>query len=477
MADAHRPRYHFVAPEGICMPFDPNGAIFWKGRYHLFYIFQNELGHCWGHASSVDLVHWTHHPTALAPGDGDQGIFSGNAFVNKQGVPTIAYAGVGTGTCIATADDDELSGWTKSPANPVIRAPGEGDAGWGVYQVGDPHAWLEADTYYAVTGARVLPEGNGDTLYLFKSGDLVNWRYLHPFYEPRPEWTGSEEDCSCADFFRLGERYMLLCISHTRGARYYLGRYENEKFHPEEHHRMNFPGGTCFAPESLLDSKGRRIFWAWVLECRTSKAQQAAGWSGVMSLPRVLSLGEDDKLRIEPPEELRRLRLNPRRLRDIVLAPDEEILLDGVHGDCLELALEADLAEAKHFGVKVRCCPDGAEQTVVGFAPAERKLSVDTTRSSLSDEVFNPYPVVSAGEKQDVRMQEAPLELRQGEPLRLRIFLDRSILEVFANERQCVTQRIYPSRGDSVGVALFARGGGAKVRSLDAREMASANPW
>ena len=74
LRDALRPRYHFVAPEGVCIPFDPNGALYWKGRYHLFYIFQDrELphgGHCWGHASSVDLVHWTLHPTALAPAPG-----------------------------------------------------------------------------------------------------------------------------------------------------------------------------------------------------------------------------------------------------------------------------------------------------------------------------------------------------------------------------------------------------------------------
>ena len=66
------------------MPFDPNGAIHWKGRYHLFYIFQNELGHCFGHVSSVDLMHWKHHPTPLVPGDGDEGIFSGNAFLDAH---------------------------------------------------------------------------------------------------------------------------------------------------------------------------------------------------------------------------------------------------------------------------------------------------------------------------------------------------------------------------------------------------------
>jgi len=477
LADPHRPRYHFVTPEGLCMPFDPNGAIFWNKRYHLFYIFQNELGHCWGHASSIDLLHWTHHPTPLVPGGGDQGIFSGNAFVNAEGVPTIAYAGIGTGVCIATADDDELIGWTKSPANPVIPAPKQGEAGCGEYQVGDPHMWLEGRTYYCVTGAWSIPEGTGDTLYLFESPDMVRWKYLHRFYDRKPEWTGQQEDCSCADFFKLGHRWMLLCISHYAGCRYYLGRYENRRFIPAEHHRMNWPGGTCFAPESLLDGCGRRIFWAWALEGRDHEAQKAAGWSGVMTLPRVLSLGRDDKLRIEPPAELRRLRLNPRRLQNISLAADEEILLDGVHGDCMELALEADLAGAERLELAVRRSPGGEEQTVISYVPAEKKLIIDTTRSSLDKSAANLFPVVVGDPKRDVRIQEAPLELPAGEPLRLNVFLDRSILEVFANGRQCVTQRIYPSRPDSLGVALSARGRGAKVHTLDAWDIAPTNPW
>ena len=94
--DPNRPRYHFMhLEEGEIMPGDPNGAIWWKGRYHLCYIFQRfqdaepHIVHCWGHASSLDLVHWEHHPTALdvAPNDPDRGIFSGAALVTKEGVP------------------------------------------------------------------------------------------------------------------------------------------------------------------------------------------------------------------------------------------------------------------------------------------------------------------------------------------------------------------------------------------------------
>lgn len=79
--------------------------------------------------------------------------------------------------------------------------------------------------------------------------------------------------------------------------------------------------------------------------------------------------------------------------------------------------------------------------------------------------------------RKDVRVQEAPLELAPGEPLRLRIFLDHSIMEIFANGRQCLTQRIYPTRSDSNGIVFFSSGGSALVRRLEAWQMYASNPW
>jgi len=183
-SDAQAPRYHFIAPEGDALPFDPNGALYWKGRYHLFYIFQDaglpHHGHCWGHASSEDLLHWHYHPTALAPaaGDPEKGIFSGNAFISKEGVPTLAYYGIDAGICLAQSADDDLEIWTKLPANPVIPEPKAGDPGWGVYNVFDPHVWLAGDTYLAILGGQIKPHEIRDTAYLFRSQDLVRWESL-----------------------------------------------------------------------------------------------------------------------------------------------------------------------------------------------------------------------------------------------------------------------------------------------------------
>ncbi|MHC4476307.1 MAG: GH32 C-terminal domain-containing protein [Planctomycetota bacterium] len=485
LRDPYRPGYHFIALEGICAPFDINAAIFWKGKYHIFYIFQNEKGHCWGHASSIDLVHWRHHPTAFEPGEGDRGIFSGGAFVDKNGVPTITYWGLDRGVCIATSSDDELNVWTKSPHNPVIRethhgyAVVEGDDGEKlVYGVADPTAiWINEGRYYMLTGNLLIlqkigrkqnrPEYMGDTAYLFVSDDLINWKYLHKFYESDRKWTQLDEDNMCPDFFALpaaadggpaSDRHMLLFISHNRGCQYYLGRYAEDRFIPETHGRMSWVDNAFFAPESILEGQGRRMMWAWIREMR-----KTTGWSGTLSLPRVLYLGEDKTLRISPPKELEMLRYNPKVLENFTVTADAELPLTDIRGNSIELSIEMIPGSASQCGVKVCASPDGQEQTLVFYDAAEKMLKIDPSRSSLGE---SPKSV-----------EAGPLELRSGEPLKLRVFVDKSVVEVFANDRQAVMRRIYPTRQDSVGVVLFSKGGPAGVTGLQAWDMMAANPY
>ena len=125
------------------------------------------------------------------------------------------------------------------------------------------------------------------------------------------EGVSIDEDVSCADFFPIGDRRMFLCISHRLGCRYYLGDWKDEAFHPTFHEKMSWVDNSFFAPESLLDDQGRRIMWAWIFD-GPGFARAEFGWSGTMSLPRVLTLGDDGMLRMNPPEEIERLRYNER---------------------------------------------------------------------------------------------------------------------------------------------------------------------
>ena len=451
-ADPYRPLYHFLPPANWMN--DPNGAIFWGGRYHFFYQYNpNGAFHGtmhWGHTVTDDLVHWTDLPVALTPdpdGPDRSGCASGTV-VPGADVPTLIYYGMWGGNCIATSDDDLVT-WTKNPANPVIPHPPEGTAEW---RPSDPCAWREGDEYYSLSRGRI--EGVGDTAFLFRSDDLVKWDYLGRFYEP-----GKELDCAVPDFFSLGRKHMLLFASHRRGAQYYIGSYDKHKFVPEVHGRMNyggFTGGNLLAGITLLDGKGRRIFIGWISEGRSDEVQRASGWAGVMSLPRVLSLRSDGTLGIEPVPELNVLRREHSEYADLVIPADSTVPLPDADGECIEVAVAFGSGSAEEYGIKVRCAPDGSEETVISYKPDDGSIALDVERSSLSKDVEGIFS-----------LQRGPLSLESGELLQLRVFVDRSVVEVFANGRQCLTKRIYPSRRDSLGIELFAKGGDATASLVD----------
>jgi sucrose-6-phosphate hydrolase SacC (GH32 family) len=448
LRDPYRPVYHFVIPEGFGMPFDPNGAIFWKGRYHLFYIFQDERGHNWGHVSSTDLVHWRHHPTGLIGG-----MFSGNAFINKEGVPTMCFHDEQReNNTMAVALDDDLNEWKKLAL--ITPKTTEGDKYHDRYSSWDPYGWLEGDTYYAIFGGK-MPG-------IAKCKSLEGaWEYVGDLFAHGIEGVSLKEDVSCADLFKIGDKYMLLCISHRMGCRYYLGEWKNEQFYPEFHEQMSWVDNAYFAPESLLDDKGRRIMWAWIFDRREDDTIEASAWSGTMGLPRVLWLDAEGMLRMKVPQELQMLRYNEQRRAGLTVKADAELPLKGISGNSIELKLEIDTAGAKQVGLKVCCSPDGKEETLVYYDAADKKLKIDTRKSSLGE-----------GPK---KTEAGPFELGAAESLKLQVFVDKSVVEVFANDRQAVMRRIYPSRADSVGVKLFSKGGSASVRKLQAWDMMPAN--
>ena len=453
--DPSRPGYHFANPEGIASPFDPNGAIYWKGRYHLFYIFQDKRSgkksDHWGHLSSTDLFHWRQHPTGLL-----DGMYSGNCFINKGGVPTICYHQLGHGNAMAVALDDDLNEWKKLDSNPITPKTQPGDEHHGKYRSWDPFGWLEGDTYYAIFG--------GERPAIVKSPTLGGeWRYVGDLFAHEVGGVSLDEDVSCADLFKLGDRDVLVCISHRLGCRYYVGEWKNEQFYPESHAQMSWVDRSFFAPESLQDDQGRRIMWAWLLDGPEFGVRWEHGWSGTMSLPRVLSLGDDGQLRMDVPEEIEALRYGAFKRENFALQSDTDLVIDGIGGNSLELFIEMESADASGYGVKVCVSPDGQEETVVFYDALEGKLKVDTHRSGPAD---TPKDV-----------EAGPFELKEGERLKLRVFVDRSVVEVFANSRQAVMRRVYPSRPDSVGVSLFSIGGTTQVHTLESWNISPSNPY
>ncbi|MFB7513389.1 glycoside hydrolase family 32 protein [Streptomyces sp. NPDC056144] len=460
--DPHRPRFHFTSPGGWLN--DPNGLTHWNGVYHLFYQY-NPLAPAhhrihWGHATSVDLVTWTDEPVALVPGttgpDRD-GCWSG-VLVDDGGVPTLVYSGRHGDRelpCVATGSPD-LRHWTKDPANPVIAAP---PAGVDVTAYRDHCVWREGEVWRQLVGSGV--RGQGGTAFLYESHDLRDWRYVGPLLTGDAshgtpadlDWTGTMWEC--VDLFRVDGTDVLAFSAWDEGTThhplYWTGRYEGDRFTPGALHRLDYGRNYFYAPQSTRDARGRRIMFGWLQEGRGEEATARAGWSGVMSLPRLVTKGADGALAQTPVPELVRLR------RDHVHGDPE-----AVRGDQLDLELSLRLAAGSTVRLGVRETPDGAERTVVELT---RDPSGATGTLRLHRETSSLDPDT------DRAPRHGDLPFGPAGEVELRVLVDHSALEIFANGR-ALTARVYPTRPEeAIGISLETAGD-AQVERLDAWHMA-----
>tara|TARA_R110002049_G_scaffold131500_2_gene290244 strand:- start:1899 stop:3572 length:1674 start_codon:yes stop_codon:yes gene_type:complete len=506
LEDPYRPAYHFCIPEDKGYPFDPNGAFHHNGLYHLMYLYErNGRGFSWGHVSSTDMLHWRSHLDALTPGNGDEGVFSGGAFVDDDGSAILSYwmlwgaKGIG----LAKSSDLHFNTWEKFGNNPIIKS-----SEWGITDIknkqgqdihigsADPsNIWKKNGRYYMLTGNLLvlrkygsrgkdlpanlekpeLPKDSlayqGDRLYLYSSDNLKDWNYIHEFYESDRKWTDKTEDNMCPSFLPLpsspdggppSDKHLLLFISHNKGSQYYIGDYKDDKFFPTEHGRMTWKDNAYFAPEALVDGKGRQIMWSWIFDDRPDSLKTYYGWTGTYGLPRSLWLGKDGTLRMRPIKELEALRMNQKILSNIAVKSGTVVPLKDLGSQLMELEITVEPSTAGEYGVKIGISADGREETLVYFDQKNSKLKIDTRKSGLD-----------FGRK---IIEEAPLKLSAGEPLVLRIFLDKSIVEVYANDKQAIARRIYPTLGGK-GISLFSAGGDTKVKSVKAWEMMPSNPY
>jgi len=311
----------------------------------------------------------------------------------------------------------------------------------------------------------------GDRLYLFASKDLKNWIYQHEFYQSDRKWTSKTEDNMCPSFLPLplspdggkaSNKHLLLFISHNKGCQYYVGNYQNDKCFPESHGRMSWNDNAYFAPEALVDDKGRQIMWAWIFDDRPDSIKKYMGWTGTYGLPRTLWLGNDGELRMRPIQELESLRLNEVAITDLKVNSGNELKLNIPDRDLMELKIIIQPNSAHQYGVKVCVSDDGYEETVIYYDNSDKKLKLDTRRSGSE-----------FGRK---IIEEAPLDLKEDEPLVLNIFVDKSIVEVFANDKQAIARMVYPTLGGN-GVSLFSEGGDIDVTSVKSWEMMPSNPY
>ncbi|MED0716096.1 glycoside hydrolase family 32 protein [Aeribacillus composti] len=463
MDGRYRLGYHIMAPANWIN--DPNGLIQYKGEYHVFYQhhpYDENWGPMhWGHVKSKDLIHWEHLPIALAPTETYEkdGCFSGSA-VDDNGVLTLIYTGnifvdrekdiVDQSQCIATSTDGIH--FTKETENPVIlKHPEEGSG-----HFRDPKVWKHEGHWYMVLGTRKEDIGK---VVLYKSKDLRQWEYLGVLAES----DGTEGYMwECPDFFEIGGKHVLLFSPQgieEEGEKYQnlfqtgyiVGdfNYETLEFSRGEFKELDY-GHDFYAVQTFLDDHGRRIAIGWMDMWESPMPTKEHGWAGALTLPRELFLTPDGNMAMNPVSELKMLREKSIDLSIDKL--DSESIDTGVKEDLLEIKVDFSLKDvtADEFGLKLRCNEEGTEETVVGFDVTSSKLFIDREKSGKG---------VSGVRKSKVELKSDTLSLH--------LYLDRSSVEVFANDGlNVMTSRIYPQTS-SLGLQFYAKNGVVQIEDLN----------
>ena len=294
---------------------DPNGFIYYEGKYHLFYQYfpyGTSWGTMhWGHGVSRDLVHWEHLGIALFPTKGydRNGVFSGSA-LEKDGKLCLYYSAVRyletdeedihrakhdhyetSQAMVISGDGFHFDNWKdKRQIIPVIRDEAVADP----THTRDPKVWREQGEYYMLLGSTW--RGQTGRAVFFKSRDGENWEYKNQL---RCNWFG--RILECPDLFKVGENRVFM------GSPMYI----NEEGKGYEHHAVcalaEFDRQTCglklsekfqyvdygmdlYAPQTNTDQDGRRVMIAWMRMAEAVEGEDRNPWIGMMCLPRVVEV-------------------------------------------------------------------------------------------------------------------------------------------------------------------------------------------
>jgi beta-fructofuranosidase len=436
-ADPWHPRYHFAPPANWMN--DPNGTIFFNDEYHLFYQFNPaspKWGNLhWGHARSRDLVHWEHLPVALAP-DGfpkELHCWSGCCLISEEGTPTIFYTSMNPRSLlsparryaqqwVATGSPDLLS-WQKHPDNPILREEIHGEKIPEHWR--DPYVWKEDDRWLLVLCGQYKGENFG-RVFLYQSKNLFDWQVVG---ELSRGTSAQGRGWECPNYFKLGDKYVLV-VSPYGPVIYTVGDFDGLQHHSQVWHILDH-GTDFYATNTYMDDQGRTIMVGWI------KAK-GDGWSGCLSLPRLLELDADHQLKIKPLPELEQLRGAHQHFER-----DFEILTESagtapLFGERLEIKARFQMRQADSFGF-----------------------------TFIDDD--GDYPLTFDFHSHRLWMgdQQADLQFTRGEDLiELHIFVDHAVIEIFVNQWEVFTMTFYPNLAENhaLKIAPFIKNGLGKFQ-------------
>ena len=460
-ADLTRPRHHAM-PASNWMN-ESHGMTYANGKYHLFFQkngngpYMSRLH--WGHVSSEDLCNWHEEPIAIVPGKAYdlKGCWSGCVFTDQtitQGEPWILYTGVDNGRAtinLATPADDDLEKWNKSNKNPVINGTPSGYSA----DFRDPYFFRSGNNAYCIVGT---------------SRDGVASTSLHKYnntsgkfdYTGDPFFTGSNTS-DCGTFFEMpnitpmpGNKWLFTAtpLATANGVRtiYYVGTINSDgtfrttQASPKtvELSGMARDGYGLLSP-TIYQKDGKTIALGIVPDKLATSANYQVGWAHTVSFPREWSIDAQGELVQKPYSGLEALRSSTTVSKGSQTL-NGELSLAPVEGFEVEVVASFKVGTVP-FGIKLLHYPNGAACKVF-YNPQNRRFTIEYSSS--------------------VYTSELPATIAQGSTMKIHLFLDHSVLDVFINDRWASSVRIFPTSAASKGVTLFSEG---------ATQLISASAW
>jgi len=457
ISDPQRPVYHFHAPAQWMD--DPNGIIYHKGWYHMMYslnpdtysqragvVYRTESSEwgpenpdwtggrtVWGHARSRDMVRWEHLPIAIYPqtDKGEHFIWFGCTAINGNGIPVAIYTSVGyersptdsAEQWMWCAEDDELINWYPFKDNPLMTEEIHG--GKKMWEWRDPFVFKHKEKAYIICGAKQDKSDGGRAvvlLYEARNDDWTKWDYRGVLFEhPDVDLRG----CECPNIARLGDKWALI-LSPFGPVEYFIGDidFETATFTWEQRGKVDC-SQNFYASNILYDGKDRCLMWGAI-----EGFSNTIGWNGINSLPRHIWLNEAGDFCQDIPSEISTLRkgenvtlnaLNPK-------ADFESALLE----------LEAEL--------------DTISGAVITVSQCDKVVKIHCRDGKI---IAGDYEV-----------------LVQSSMCNLRLFIDKSVIEIIVDKRECISLVIPPlTKGCSVALEARSEKSTLSVWVLDAYKL------
>jgi fructan beta-fructosidase len=475
--DPYRPRIHFAPARNWIN--DPNGPVFVNGRYHLFYQ-TNPTGNvwgniAWGHASSSDLFVWIEHPVAIPRTDSTM-IFSGGVVVDSLGT-----AGFCTGPLCLVAIYTAAHEQTRQQSQSLAYST-DGGATWSQYnknpvlEIGstefrDPFVFWHAPSRAWIMAVAMATE---HTIRLYRSTTLRTWQLASEFGGVGA--TGGVWECPVlTELPILGgntRRWMLKVdlnpghVAGGSGAQYFTGTFDGQQFVADDTTTrwVDFgPDFYCAQPWQPANADGSSTWIAWMSSWKyagdtptgdTPTGDTPTGnWRGMMSLPRIVSLREREgrtQLVQQPLNELATLRGSVQQFTVRNTTIPDATVLDIDAGRTFEAELTIVPGSATEVGLMIRHSTE--QHVLISYDPVRSRVAIDRRPGGTT---FHPDFATRA---------EAPVA--RGSLVTLRIVVDASSVELFADGGATVLSALMFPSPNSRNIALFTKGGPVQSVSL-----------